>query len=96
MVQTVNVTQLQTNLSDWLDRVKAGEEVLVNDHHLPIAKLVPVAVDNQIEAEELQLAIAGLVQLPSAKLPESFWEMPAPHASQADVVAAIRAERDGH
>jgi len=27
-MQTVNVTELQTNLIAWLERVRAGEEVL--------------------------------------------------------------------
>jgi antitoxin (DNA-binding transcriptional repressor) of toxin-antitoxin stability system len=30
-MQTVNVTELQTNLIAWLERVRAGEEVLVSD-----------------------------------------------------------------
>lgn len=93
-MQTVNVTELQTNLIAWLERVRAGEEVLVSDLRRPIAKLVPVEIGDEIEAEELEMAAEGLVRLPSEELPESFWDMDAPVVAQEDIVAAVRAERD--
>jgi prevent-host-death family protein len=93
-MQTVNVTELQTNLLAWLERVRAGEEVLVNDQRRPIAKLVPVEIADEIEAEELEMAAEGLVRLPTKELPESYWEMEAPVVAQDDIVAAVRAERD--
>ncbi len=37
------VAELKASLSRYLDRVKAGHEVLVTDHGRPVAKLVPVA-----------------------------------------------------
>jgi prevent-host-death family protein len=93
-MQTVNVTELQTNLIAWLERVRAGEEVLVSDLNRPIARLLPVEVGDGIEAEELEMAAAGLVRLPTEELPESFWEMEAPVVAMEDIVAAVRAERD--
>jgi prevent-host-death family protein len=64
-MQTVNVTELQTNLIAWLERVRAGEEVLVSDLNRPIARLLPVEIGDGIEAEELEMAAAGLVRLPT-------------------------------
>ena len=93
-MQTVNVTELQTNLIAWLERVRAGEEVLVSDLHRPIARLLPVEISDEVNAEELEMAAAGLVRLPTEELPESFWEMEAPVVAPEDVVAAVRAERD--
>jgi prevent-host-death family protein len=93
-MQTVNVTELQTNLIAWLERVRAGEEVLVSDLNRPIARLLPVEIGDGIEAEELEMAAAGLVRLPTEELPESFWEMEAPVVAMEDIVAAVRAERD--
>jgi prevent-host-death family protein len=37
------VAELKARLSRYLDRVKAGEEVLVTDHGRPVARIVPVA-----------------------------------------------------
>jgi antitoxin (DNA-binding transcriptional repressor) of toxin-antitoxin stability system len=93
-MQTVNITELQTNLIAWLERVRAGEEVLVSDLHRPIARLLSVEISDEVEAEELEMAAAGLVRLPTEKLPESFWEMEAPVVALEDIITAVRAERD--
>ncbi len=93
-MRTVNVTELQTNLIAWLERVRAGEEVLVSDLDRPIARLLPVEISDEVEAVELEMAAAGLVRLPTEELPESFWEMEAPVVATEDIVAAVRAERD--
>jgi antitoxin (DNA-binding transcriptional repressor) of toxin-antitoxin stability system len=93
-MRTVNVTELQTNLIAWLERVRAGEEVLVSDLDRPIARLLPVEISDEVEAVELEMAAAGLVRLPTEELPESFWEMEAPVVAMDDIVAAVRAERD--
>ena len=92
-MRTVNVTELQTNLIAWLERVRAGEEVLVSDLDRPIARLLPVEISDEVEAVELEMAAAGLAPLPTEELPESFWEMEAPVVAMEDIVAAVRAER---
>jgi antitoxin (DNA-binding transcriptional repressor) of toxin-antitoxin stability system len=93
-MRTVNVTELQTNLIAWLERVRAVEEVLVSDLDRPIARLLPVEISDEVEAVELEMAAAGLVRLPTEELPESFWEMEAPVVAMEDIVTAVRAERD--
>lgn len=93
-MQTVNIAELKNNLRAYLDYVRAGGELVVKDRRRPIAKLVPLSLDENIEAEELEMAAAGLVRLPEAPLPADFWKMPAPRVSDADAIAAVRAERD--
>lgn len=90
----VNIAELKNNLSAYLERVRAGEEVLVKDRHRPVARLVPLTANEDIQAEELQMAAAGLVRLPTAPLPASFWKMPAPRVSRKHLTRAVRAERD--
>ena len=38
----VGVTELRANLSEWLQRVRDGDEVTITDRGLPVARLVPV------------------------------------------------------
>lgn len=38
----VAVTQLRAQLADWLKRAQDGEEVVVTDRGVPVARLVPV------------------------------------------------------
>jgi len=39
----VGVRELRNNLSRYLDRVHAGDEVVVTDHGREIARIVPIA-----------------------------------------------------
>jgi prevent-host-death family protein len=41
-MHTVNVYDAKTRLSELLDRVLAGEEVVIARHGRPVARLVPV------------------------------------------------------
>ena len=93
-MRTVNIADLKNNLSAHLERVRAGEELLVKDRNRPIARLVPLASSEDLDAEELELAAAGIVRLPTKSLPDSFWKMPAPQVSFGDAVAAVTSERD--
>jgi prevent-host-death family protein len=36
----VPVTELRAHLSEWLDRVRGGEEVIVTDRGVPVARLL--------------------------------------------------------
>jgi prevent-host-death family protein len=93
-MRTVNIADLKNNLSAYLERVRAGEELLVKDRNRPIARLVPLKSGEDIDVEEMELAGAGLIRLPSTSLPDSFWKMPSPQVSFEDSVSAVTSERD--
>ena len=38
----VAITALRAELSSWIDRVRAGEEIVVTDRGTPVARLLPV------------------------------------------------------
>lgn len=40
-METVNIHQAETNLSRLLSRVELGEEIIIANRGIPIAKLVP-------------------------------------------------------
>ena len=52
------------------------------------------ATKDELDAEEAELVAAGLMRLPTAEIPEDFWEMPAPRVSMDKIIAAIQADRD--
>lgn len=69
----VNIAELKARLSAYLQRVRAGEEIVIRDRDLPVAKLVPL-LSTDASAEELALAASGELRLPSEKLNErKFW-----------------------
>ena len=62
-MRSVNVAELKNKLSAYLAYAKAGEEIVVRERNLPIARLVPFTAEDATE-EELRLAAAGIIRLP--------------------------------
>jgi prevent-host-death family protein len=49
-VETVNIHQAKTNLSRLLSRVELGEEIIIANRGIPIAKLVPFQISSNRRA----------------------------------------------
>jgi len=49
-METVNIHQAQTNLSRLLSRVELGEEIIISNQGIPIAKLVPFRTSSNRQA----------------------------------------------
>jgi prevent-host-death family protein len=45
-VRSTNIADLRNHLTRYLKEVRVGEEILVRDRQLPIAKIVPIAHDD--------------------------------------------------
>lgn len=86
---TVNIADLKARLSAYLVRVRAGEEIIIRDRNLPIAKLVPLT-STEVSAEELSLAASGDLRLPTQKLNErAFWAIGSAIPVKGDVASKI-------
>ena len=68
-MRSVNVAELKNQLSAYLHRVRAGEELLIRDRNLPIAKIVPLDIDD-VEADEYSLVASGQMTLPKKQFRE--------------------------
>ncbi len=62
-MRSVNVAELKNRLSKYLSFAKDGEEIIIRDRNLPVAKLVPFVAAESSE-EELLLVAAGKMRLP--------------------------------
>ena len=62
-MRSVHVAELKNRLSKYLTFAKSGEEIVIRDRNLPVAKLVPFSADEGSE-EELLLVAAGKMRLP--------------------------------
>lgn len=92
---TAAVSELKSRLSEYLNRVKAGEEVLITDRGNPVARLVPISRVREGRSYLANLEKKGLVRLGSGKLPKGFWEMPKPQDPGGSVLKALLEEREG-
>jgi prevent-host-death family protein len=63
VTRSVNVAELRNQLSKYLRFAKSGEEIIIRDGSLPVAKLVPFSAEESSE-EELLLVAAGKMRLP--------------------------------
>ncbi len=89
-MHTVSISELQQNLISYLEKAKDGDEIIVDDEHEVIARILPAEAKN----EEARLVAEGLMSLPKKELTEDFWEADAPEISLEKIVEAIRSERD--
>jgi prevent-host-death family protein len=93
-MQTVNIADLKNNLSAYLEQVKNGAELIVKDRNRPVARLVPLASGEDLDAEEVALVASGLMRLPTKEKSDDFLSLPAPQVTLSDIQAVISAERD--
>jgi prevent-host-death family protein len=93
-MRSVNVAELKNRLSKYLSFVKAGEEVVIRERDLPVAKLVPFSAEDA-DSHDLLLAAAGKLKLPIAPLNlNEFLKMPAPRVSRHKAIRALLADRE--
>jgi len=49
MSESIGAFEAKTHFSKLLERVKAGEEIIITKHGQPVARLVPAAQDQSVE-----------------------------------------------
>jgi prevent-host-death family protein len=93
-MKSTQVSELKATLSQCLAKVKAGEELIVMERGKPIAKLVPMPRQRDMETAQLSdLVRAGLARSGSGKLPVGFWKLPRPKDRKGRALQALLTER---
>lgn len=84
----VSVTEFRANLRAYLDEVRGGEEVVVTERGVPVARLVPVGGASRLEA----LTEQGVIGKPERAVrgPVDHRNRPRPKGSIADLLAEQR------
>ena len=88
-----SVSKLRASLSEFLRRVKAGEEVLVTERGRIIARLSPAASSPSLTGSLREMERQGLVKVGTGKLPKNFWRMPRPKDPKGLVMKGMLDER---
>ena len=97
-MKTVNIADLKNRLSAYLQLVRNGEEVIVKDRNLPVARISPYRLKN-LSDEERQLAASGVLKLPEKettkwdKFWDEFWALPSANLSEEAAMRAVLEER---
>ena len=93
-MRSVNVAELKNQLSKYLSFPKGGEEVVIRDRSLPVAKLVPFSAGDAYH-QELVLVAAGKLRLPKARLSVSdLRKIPTGSVKGNKAMRAVLADRE--
>ena len=89
----VPVGELKARLSEYLSRVRAGQEVIVTDRGRPIARLAPLVGESAAEGRLGTLVRAGLARAPSKPLDPSWLRAERPKDPTGRSLEAVLEER---
>jgi prevent-host-death family protein len=93
-MRSVNVAELKNRLSKYLAYARQGEEIVIRDRNLPVAKLVPFSAADA-EEEELTLVAAGKMSLPKMRLDlRQLWKIPTGSVKGNEAIRAVLADRE--
>ena len=93
-MKTAAVSELRARLSEYLNQVKAGMEVLITDRGKPVARPVPISRSKNLKESLVSMEKQGLIKLGSGKLSKDFWRMDRPDDPQGLVLKALLEERE--
>jgi len=93
-MRTAAVSELKAKLSEHLAWVKRGEEVLVTERGIPVARIVPVAAGD-VEDERMRGLVAkGIVRPGRGQLRRALSDAPICNVSEGAVLRALDEERE--
>ncbi|MBI4604110.1 MAG: type II toxin-antitoxin system prevent-host-death family antitoxin [Planctomycetes bacterium] len=90
---TTPVAELKAKLSKYLKQVKAGQEVLVTERGVPVAKLVPLEAAHKRGSRRERLASAGLLRLGRGRVRKALLTPPKGTVTGKTVLEALLEER---
>lgn len=91
------VAELKAGLSRYLERVKAGQEVLVTDRGQPVAKIVPIGTAGRRGSRRARLVREGMLLPGRGRVRSSLLRPPAGSAAKGRAVldALVEERREG-
>jgi prevent-host-death family protein len=92
-MKSATITEVKNQLSAIIDRVRAGESVIVTDRGRPVATIEPVRADADDAARLVRLERSGIIR-PASKPPPPLPDA-LPVAKASAVEALIDERRSG-
>jgi prevent-host-death family protein len=92
LVVDVSVTELRANLAECIRRAREGEEVIITDHDVPVARLSGLSSTSLIE----RLTEQGLLTRPTSSRRTPASELVAGEPTPGPPISDyVRRQRDG-
>ena len=93
-MRSVNIAELKNRLSTYVTFARGGEEIIIRDRNLPVAKLIPFSPGDASD-DELMLVAAGKMRLPEVPLDaDELWKIKTGSVDDSDAIAALLQDRN--
>ncbi len=92
-MKTVSISTLKARLSEFLDAVRQGQDVLVTDRGRPIARITPIRDRQQEQGRRDLLMRTGRLRAPRRRAPKDLYARALPADPEGRVLAALLEER---
>jgi prevent-host-death family protein len=93
MRTAASIADIKARLSEYVRRAKAGNEVVITDRGIPVARLTGLDVTERRATRRDRLARAGAVKPGKGRVRRALQTPPAGDPVGQDVLAALLAER---
>lgn len=94
-MKVTSISQAKNGLSALIDRVRAGETVLILDRGTPVARLVPATTRVDDDARLKRLERAGVIRRGTGRIPRSIFDEPPPDVGGGVLDALLEERREG-
>jgi prevent-host-death family protein len=94
-METASISEVKNGLSALIDRVKAGESIIVTDRGVPVAVIEPVSGRIDVEDRLTRLERAGIIRRGTGNVPLELIRTAGPrlHGEGPGLVEAVLEER---
>src|SRR5438128_2719649 len=71
-MKTVTIARLKDHLSEYLQEVNRGEEIIIRNRKKPVAMII--RFPGKDDSEEQQLVAEGKLRVPLSEMNSNFWK----------------------
>jgi prevent-host-death family protein len=94
IMERATITEVKNGLSALIDRVKAGESIVVTDRGIPVAVIEPVTEHVDLDDRLARLERAGIIRRGKGEVPLELLRTPGPIPKDGmSIVDAVIEER---
>lgn len=94
MRTTASIAEVKSRLSEFVRRVKAGNEVVITERGVPVARLAGLEPAERRATRRDRLARSGAVKPGRGRVRRGLQTPPEGEGAGAEVLSALLAERD--
>jgi prevent-host-death family protein len=96
-MKTATITEAKNGLSALIDRVRAGESIVLTDRGIPVARIEPVTRLDDVTGRLQRLTRAGVLRVGHATPPVELIRQPGPpvQGGATGIEAILEERRDG-